>query len=101
MSERTLYNFSIDGGNYYDGERHGIAEANCTLTDERLIIRDANGRIQQINLRAISSVTPRLGLVNKDLELKIGTTSTVVIYGKKEKLLEIARMLDEAIAPPG
>ncbi len=100
MSERTLYEFSIDSANYYDGSRHTIIQSNCTLTNERLIIRDARGRTQQINLRTISSVTPRIGLVNKDLELKMGTTSTLVIYGKKDQLLDIARMINEAMAPP-
>jgi len=100
MSERTLYEFSIDSANYYDGSRHTIIQSNCTLTNERLIIRDARGRTQQINLRTISSVTPRIGLVNKDLELKMGTTSTLVIYGKKDQLLDIARMINEARATP-
>ncbi|GAC1364764.1 MAG: hypothetical protein NVS2B12_20850 [Ktedonobacteraceae bacterium] len=100
MAEHTLYEFSIDGANYYDGSRHSIVQSNCTLTNERLIIRDIQGRTQQIALRTISSVTPRIGLLNKDLELKMGITSTLLIYGKKEKLLEIARMLNEAMVSP-
>lgn len=100
MSERTLYEFSIGGANDYDGSRHTIVQSNCTLTNERLIIRDVRGRTQQINLRTISSVEPRIDIVNKDLCLNMGTTSSLVIYGKKDKLLEIARMINEAMATP-
>jgi Bacterial PH domain len=98
--ERTLYEFTISGGNYYDGARNTITQSNCTLTNQRLIIRDSRGRTQQINLRNITSVNPRIGLVNKDLELKMGTTSTLVIYGKKDQLLDIAHKINEAMATP-
>jgi hypothetical protein len=96
--ERVLYEFSISGANYYDGSRHTITQSNCTLTNERLIIRDSRGRTQQVNLRTISSVEPRIGIVNKDLSINIGTTASLVIYGKKDQLLDIARMINEAMA---
>ncbi|SRR5713101_7386109 len=98
--ERTLYEFTISGANYYDGARNTITQSSCTLTNQRLIIRDSRGRTQQINLRNITSVNPRIGLVNKDLELKMGTTSTLLIYGNKGQLLDIARMINEAMATP-
>ncbi len=98
--ERVLYEFSIGGANYYDGSRNTITQSNCTLTNQRLTIRDSRGRTQQINLRNITSVNPRIGLINKDLELKMGTTSTLLIYGKKDQLLDIARMINEAMATP-
>src|SRR6266516_6833344 len=98
--ERVLYEFSIGGANYYDGSRNTITQSNCTLTNERLTIRDSRGRTQHINLRTISSVEPRIGIVNKDLSINIGTTASLVIYGKKDQLLDIARMINEAMATP-
>ena len=95
--ERVLYEFTIDGGTYYDGTGHSVGECNCTLTNERLIIKGARGRTQQIALRNISAVVPRIGILNKALDINIGTTSTMRIYGKKDKLLDIAGMLNEAM----
>jgi Bacterial PH domain len=100
VEERVLYEFSIDGGTYYDGTDHSIGECDCTLTNERLIIKGARGRTQQIVLRNISAVTPRIGILNKALDINIGSFSTMRIYGKKDKLLEIARMINEAMAAP-
>lgn len=99
MPERVLYKFSIDGATYYDGTAHQIIQSDCTLTNERLIIQDARGRTQQITLRSINDITPHLGLLNKSLDLHMGGGSSAMhIYGKKAQLLEIADMLNEAMA---
>ena len=97
MAERTLYEFSISGADYFDGSRHIITQSDCTLTNERLIIRDSRGRTQQIDLRTISSVEPRIGILNKDLRIGIGTSAALIIYGKKDQLLDIAHMVNEAM----
>jgi hypothetical protein len=97
MSERMLYEFPIKGATYYDGRSHQIVQSDCTLTDERLIIKDLRGRTQQIVLRDISDITPHLGL-QKYLALHMGSSAAMHIYGKKAQLLEIVDMLNKAIA---
>ena len=97
MSERLMYEFPIQGATYYDGAAHQIVNANCTLTNERLIIRDARGRTQQVLIHDLSDVTPHLGIVNKSLDLHMGNWAAMHIYGKKPQLLQIADMLNEAI----
>jgi hypothetical protein len=98
MPDRVLNQFNIQGGTYYDGKGHPLGPCACTLTNERMIIKDSRGGTQQILLRDITTIKPHLGIVNKSLDLTMGQFAAIHIYGKKAELLEISDMLNDAIA---
>jgi hypothetical protein len=54
-AEQEPRRFFLERGvTYYDGRANYLFECECVLTNERLIIEDVRGRVQQIPLRDIT-----------------------------------------------
>ena len=98
MTEELRSEFDISGATYYDGAAHHLGPSKCTLTSMRLMIEDRTGKTQQLHLRNITGVTPHTGLVNKSVDINVGSSYAIHLYCKPNaRVREIAGLLNEAM----
>lgn len=101
MAPEVLFTFDVDGANYYPGPVRFV-DGECTVTSERLTLRDRRGRTQHVMLRDITTVDPRVGFLSpKTVRIGINTPAGLDMYrGSKDLVLEACRMINEAMTAP-
>jgi tetratricopeptide (TPR) repeat protein len=91
------------GATYYDGKANYLFECECVLTNERLIIEDVRGRVQQIPLRDITRVYPHTQLVpllgTKSVDIGIRGPAAIHLHCKSnDEVRSIAMWIRRAMS---
>ncbi len=97
MSGEILYKFPVKGAIYYPGPNY-YGEGECSLTSDRLTMRDGRGHTQHVPLIAVSSVAPNRGLFSgKEVLVEISGPSLVITCVSRAAVPEVCQMINDAI----
>jgi hypothetical protein len=83
QTERTLYESPLGLALLYDGWENNLGSGHCTITERRIILQTNRGGYQQILLRDISNLTPRIGWLGHSVIISEGGYAHFVLSGKK------------------
>jgi hypothetical protein len=83
QTERTLYEFPLGLAVLYDGRENNLGSGHCTITERRIILQTNRGGTQQILLRAISNLTPKIGWLGHSVVISESGYAHFVLSGKK------------------
>jgi hypothetical protein len=98
QTERTLYESPLGLALLYDGWENNLGSGHCTITERRIILQTNRGGYQQILLRDISNLTPKIGWLRHSVIISEGGYAHFVLSGKnKNETEEIFFRVKEAL----
>jgi hypothetical protein len=98
QTERTLYEFPLGLAVLYDGQENNLGSGHCTITERRIILHTNRGGSQEVLLRDISNLMPKIGWLRHSLLISEDGYAHFVLSGKKKnETEEIYSRIKEAL----
>jgi hypothetical protein len=97
QTERTLYEFPLGLAVLHDGQENNLSSGHCTITERRIILHTSRG-VQQILLRDISNLTPKIGWLRHSVNISDDGHAHFALSGKnRNETEEIFLRVKEAL----
>jgi hypothetical protein len=98
QTERALYEFPLGLAVLHDGQENNLGSGHCTITERRIILHTNRG-VQEILLRDITNLTPKIGWLRHSVNISEDGHAHLVLSGNnRNETEEIFLRVKEALA---